>query len=121
MGERQTTLKQELREEILHELTTSPGVSALWPTAPPFVPSVGTDDVVTENDTGGEMTGTGTGTEDVTRDSGGGESLGTVAVWGGGQTQELLLLLPVSNSGWLHLMERSPGKPTGLGSSCWRR
>ena len=26
MGERQTTLKQELREELLHELATSPGV-----------------------------------------------------------------------------------------------
>ena len=80
MGERQTTLKQELREELLHELATSPGVSALRPTAPPFVPSVATDDVVTEDDTGGATTSAGTGTEDVTRGSGGGESLGTAAV-----------------------------------------
>ena len=84
MGERQTTLKQELREEILHELTTSLGVSALRPTAPPFVPSVTTDDVVPEDDTAGATTSTGTGTEEVTRGLGGGKSLDTAAVRGEG-------------------------------------
>jgi len=69
MGEWQMTLKQELCEDILQELTASLGVSALL--------SVATDGVVTKDDTG-------TSTEEVTHGSGGGESYSTVAARGGG-------------------------------------
>jgi len=83
--------------------------------APPLVPSVATDGVVTENNTGGETMWAGTGTEEVTRGSVGGEELGTAVVRGGA------VITPTSQQQRPALMEMLPGKPTGLSLNCWRR